>query len=114
MNEDALHLLFVCSRNKLRSPTAEAVFAEYHGVESASAGLNKDSENPVTPDLIEWADIIFVMENSHRKRLVANFGKHLGERRVVCLNIPDRFKFMAPELIRLLESRVAKFLPRSA
>jgi len=114
LNEDALHLLFICSRNKLRSPTAEAVFAEYEGVEAASAGLNKDSENPVTPELIEWADILFVMENSHRKRLTSNFGKHLGDRRVVCLNIPDRFKFMDAELVRILESRVAKFLPRSA
>lgn len=111
--DELLRLLFICSRNKLRSPTAEAVFAEYDGVEAASAGLNKDSENPVTPELIEWADMIFVMENAHRKRLAANFGKHLGERRVVCLNIPDRFKFMDAELVQILESRVAKFLPRS-
>lgn len=114
MKEDAIHFLFICSRNKLRSPTAEAVFAEYDSVEAASAGLNKDSENPVTPELIEWADIIFVMENAHRKRLATNFGEHLGERRVVCLNIPDRFKFMDAELVRILESRVAKYLPRSA
>lgn len=105
-----LRILFICSRNKLRSPTAEAVFAEYEGIEAASAGLNKDSENPVTPDLLEWADIIFVMEKSHRTRLAAQFKAHLAGKKVVCLNIPDRYKFMDPALVKLLETRVGKYL----
>ena len=33
------NLLFLCSRNRLRSPTAEQVFAAWPGVETASAGL---------------------------------------------------------------------------
>ena len=54
-------LLFVCSENRLRSPTAEAVFSEYEGVEAVSAGTNDDAETPVSGDLIEWADVIFVI-----------------------------------------------------
>jgi len=54
-------LLFICSENRLRSPTAEAVFSEYDGVEAIGAGTNADAETPVSGDLIEWADIVLVM-----------------------------------------------------
>ena len=66
-------LLFVCSENRLRSPTAEAVFAAYDGVEAISAGTNNDCEQPVTGDLIEWADVILVMEKSHRNKVASRF-----------------------------------------
>jgi predicted protein tyrosine phosphatase len=107
-----LNLLFVCSRNRLRSPTAEAVFATEPGVEAASAGLNHDADTPLTPDLVDWADIVFVMERSHRRKLSQRFGRHLGGRRVVCLDIPDRYEFMDLELVRLIEARVRPHLRR--
>lgn len=50
------HILFICSRNKLRSPTAEAVFSDKEGFEVQSAGLNNDAEIPLTSGMIEWAD----------------------------------------------------------
>ena len=103
-------LLFVCSQNRLRSPTAEQVFAAYPGVETASAGLNHDAENPLTAELVEWADLIFVMERAHRTKLSRQFGPHLGKARVVCLDIPDNYRFMDPALIRLLEAKVPRFL----
>ena len=56
-----MKLLFLCSQNKLRSPTAEAIFSEYEGLEVESAGLNKGAENLLSAEMIEWADIIFVM-----------------------------------------------------
>jgi len=105
------HVLFICSQNRLRSPTAEVVFSGYPGLECASAGLNHDAENPVTPELVEWAEIIFVMEKAHRNKLSARFGKHLRNTRVVCLDIPDDYDFMDPALVRLLQSRVSRFLP---
>ncbi|HLF95821.1 MAG TPA: hypothetical protein VI457_01635, partial [Methylococcaceae bacterium] len=66
---------------------------------------------PVTPELVEWAEIIFVMEKAHRNKLSARFGKHLRNTRVVCLDIPDDYDFMDPALVRLLQSRVSRFLP---
>lgn len=59
-----MKVLFVCSQNKLRSPTAEQVFSRWPGIEVMSCGLNNDAENPARPELIEWADIIFVMEQA--------------------------------------------------
>ncbi len=104
------HVLFVCSRNRLRSPTAEQVFAEWLGVETASAGLSPDADAPVTPELLAWADTVFVMERAHRARLVARFGTHLRHARVVCLDIPDDYDFMDPALVRLLQTRVTPHL----
>ena len=37
-----MRILFVCSENRLRSPTAEVIFSEYDGVEAVSAGTNPD------------------------------------------------------------------------
>lgn len=104
------HLLFICSQNKLRSPTAEVVFSQYEGIEAISAGTNNDAETPVSADLIDWADIIFVMEKTHRNRISGKFKAWLHDKRVVVLDIPDEYDFMAPELVRLLEARVPRHL----
>lgn len=100
------HVLFVCSQNRFRSPTAEQVFASHPGIECASAGTNRDADNPLTPELVEWADIIFVMEDSHRNKLTSKFSKYLANKRVVCLDIPDEYEYMDPELVRLLRAKV--------
>ena len=107
----ARNVLFICSQNRLRSPTAEQVFAEWPGIETSSAGLNNDAENPVTPELVQWADIIFVMERAHRSKLSAKFKPHLGKARVVCLEIPDEYEFMESDLVRLLKAKVPRYLP---
>lgn len=104
------NLLFLCSRNRLRSPTAEQVFAHHPGVETASAGLAPDAEEQVTADHLDWADIIFVMERAHRARLQRRFRAHLKHARVVCLDIPDYYAFMQPELVALLQKRVGPHL----
>ena len=102
-------VLFVCSQNRLRSPTAERVFSGRPGFEVASAGLNNDAETPVSSELVEWADVIFVMEKTHRDKLSEKFRPHLKNKRVICLDIPDQFDFMDPVLVRLLEARVGPF-----
>lgn len=105
------NILFICSQNRLRSPTAEQVFADWPGVETSSAGLNNDAENPVTPELLEWAELIFVMERAHRSKLSGKFKRHLGHARVVCLDIPDEYDYMDAELVRLLKAKVPRHLP---
>ncbi len=104
------HVLFVCSRNRLRSPTAEQVFAEWPGVETASAGLSPDADAPVTPELLAWADTIFVMERVHRTRVQRRFRAHLNGKRVICLDIPDDYACMDPALMALLTRRMARFV----
>jgi predicted protein tyrosine phosphatase len=106
----AMHVLFICTRNRLRSPTAEQVFADRDGIETRSAGLARDADTPVSPELLAWADVVFVMEKVHRTRLTQKFRPHLGGRRVICLDIPDDYDYMDPELVRLLNAKVPRFL----
>jgi len=104
------NVLFLCSRNRRRSPTAERIFADREGIETDSAGLAPDADVPLSLDQLEWADLIVVMEKSHRSALTRRFGRHLARARVVCLDIPDRYEFMDPELIAVLESKMSRFL----
>jgi predicted protein tyrosine phosphatase len=103
-------VLFICSQNKLRSPTAEVIFAENPKLEVASAGLNNDAEVVVTPELIKWADIIFIMEKSHRNKLSKKFKKYLNKQRVICLDIPDIYEYMDYKLVNILKIKVSKYL----
>ena len=103
-------LLFVCSENRFRSPTAEAVFSEYDGIEAIGAGTNADASTPVSGDLIEWADIIFFMEKTHRKKISSKYQALLKEKRLVVLDVQDNYACMQPELIQLLTAKVRKVL----
>ncbi len=105
-----MNVLFLCSQNRLRSPTAEQIFGSDSGLEVTSAGLNNDAENPTTPELVAWADVIFVMERTHRNKPQKRFKKHLRAR-VICLDISDDYEFMDEELVRLLKTRVSRHLP---
>ena len=102
--------LFLCSRNRLRSPTAEAVFAGWPGVETDSAGLAPDADTRVSAEQLDWADVVFVMERAHKARLAAQFGAHLRDKKIVCLDIPDRYAYMQPELVTLLERKAGPLL----
>ncbi len=105
-----MRVLFVCTQNRLRSPTAEHIFASWLGVETDSAGLGNDATVPLSPEQIAWANIIFVMEKAHRNRSSSKFRQSLNGKRIICLDIPDEFEYMQPELIKLLEVKVGKFL----
>ncbi len=105
------NILFVCSQNRLRSPTAEQVFSGRPDLEVSSAGTNNDAENPLTSELIKWADVIVVMEKMHRTKVQKRFRSSLNGKRMICLDIPDEFVFIDPALVALLEERLARHLP---
>ena len=106
----AARLLFLCSRNRRRSPTAERVFSTWPGCETDSAGLADDADNPLSPEQLQWADLIIVMENVHRRRLQQRFSEHLRGKRVVCLDIPDDYDLMDDQLVALLVERVPRLI----
>ena len=86
------------------------MFSNRDDIEVLSAGLDSTCGNPVTPELLEWANIVFVMERAHRTKLSKRFRISLKAARVICLDIPDNYKFMDPDLVRILETRVPRFL----
>lgn len=105
-----VNLLFICGKNKLRSPTAEGVFASYKGVEVDSAGVNSDAEQVVSQEQVLWADTIFVMEKSHARKLKSRFSVVMKGKKIVCLDIPDNYQYMQQELIAILERKVARYI----
>lgn len=105
-----MRVLFICSRNRLRSSTAEVVFSSFEGVEALSAGIRRDADSQLSSDLVEWAEIIFAMESSHRREIQRKFGSLLQAKKIVVLGIRDNYKYMDPELVKILREKVTPYL----
>lgn len=97
-----MKLLFICNQNKNRSKTAEDVLKDKF--ETKSGGLY--NEKPITEKELLWADIIFVMEDEQRKELSIRFPKIYLKKRIISLNIPDKYYYMQLELIKLLKNNM--------
>ncbi|AHG21163.1 phosphotyrosine protein phosphatase [Chania multitudinisentens RB-25] len=105
-----MNVLFVCSRNQWRSPTAEQIWKRTPGLTTRSAGTSRHAKKTVTPELLQWADMIFVMEHKHKNRLVANYRRLLDRKPLHVLDIPDEYQYMDPELITLLQQSTEAYL----
>lgn len=109
-----MNVVFVCTANKLRSPTAEDVFNDMAGLHVLSAGTDPDAPRPLTKELVEAADLIVVMENHHRERIRKKYKKRPPDSRIVTLHIPDEYERSDPELVALLNARARPLLERFA
>ncbi|MEJ5263008.1 MAG: phosphotyrosine protein phosphatase [Ignavibacterium sp.] len=103
-------VLFVCTQNRLRSPTAEKVFSNFKGIEVKSAGTDAHARTHLTSQMIKWADIIFAMEKIHKEKIKQKYKDKLKGKKLICLDIPDEYDFMQPELISILNEKVSKHL----
>lgn len=103
-------LLFVCSRNQWRSPTAEALFKDHPAYDARSAGTENNARIKVTAGHIGWADQVFCMEKNHAARVAERFGTELGDKPLIVLRIPDDYEFMDPTLIDLLRTELSAYL----
>jgi len=104
------NLLFICSRNQWRSPTAEEVWRRRPDFNVRSAGTSPNARKTVGPADIRWADFIFVMETKHLNRLRAEYARLLEHKRIHSLDIPDDYQYMDPDLVDLLEESVKPYL----
>jgi predicted protein tyrosine phosphatase len=104
------NLLFVCSRNRWRSPTAEALFRDHPRYAARSAGTEKNARVKVTAGHLSWADRIFCMERKHADRLHERFGEILMAKPPVILRIRDDYDFMDEALVSLLRESLAVHL----
>lgn len=103
----ARKILFVCSRNRRRSLTAERLLAGVPGYEARSAGTQPGARIVLNAGHIGWADLIVFMEKSHLNRAREKHAEALADKEVVVLHLPDDYEFMQPELIALLRSSLA-------
>lgn len=101
-----MRILFVCTANKLRSPTAEDVFRDYPGIEAISAGTSPEAPRPLTKELVASADMIFAMETHHRERIRKKFKQRPADHRIITLHIPDEYERGDPELVALLKGKI--------
>jgi predicted protein tyrosine phosphatase len=104
------NVLFICSKNQWRSPTAETVWRKHPNLSVRSAGTSSTARRKVSVDDIRWADVIFVMEEKHKSRLLAEFATTVERKPLHVLDIPDEYKYMDPELVEQLQEAVAALL----
>ena len=107
---DKVRVLFLCDQNRLRSPTAQALFSDDPRVEVKSAGCRKDASVYLTLELLEWAELIFVMERAQRNLIRKRFKEVYERKRIICLYIEDVYDYMDPALVHLLTERVEPHL----
>lgn len=105
-----MNILFVCSRNRWRSPTAEAIYKTSQEHIAKSAGTEPSARINLTTKLIAWADIIFAMEKRHKQRMVENFPSEIEGKKIIVLNIPDQYKYMDEELVESIKASVSPYL----
>ena len=105
-----LNILFICSRNKWRSPTAETIYKSRQDHKVKSAGTEPSAKIRVSPKLILWADIIFTMEKKHKQRLLDNFPHETKNKQLVIIDIQDNYKYMDEELVEMIKVSVDPFL----
>lgn len=105
-----VNVLFICSRNQWRSPTAEQVFRRGYAINVRSAGTASSAKRVVSAQDLTWADLICVMEYKHKQRIYAAFPRLIQFKKIVVLDIPDDYLYMDPELIELLKNSVTPLL----
>lgn len=109
-DDEPLNVLFICSRNQWRSPTAEAVWRDHPDMRVRSAGTSPNARRPVCVGDIRWSHCIFVMEDKHRSRLLAQFGRIIANKPIHVLDIPDEYQYMDPKLVDLVKTSVGAIL----
>ncbi len=105
-----MNILFVCSRNQWRSPTAEAIYRNTNGLNVRSAGTASSARRKITEKDILWADMIFVMEKKHKQIISEHYPAISGDKNIIILDIQDEYNYMDEELIELIRSSVDSYL----
>lgn len=100
------NVLFVCGQCKKRSPTAEKIYSKDERINVRSAGVSNSARIKISQKTIEWADIIIVMENEYKKKIVELYSQNMELPKIYNLNIPDDFEYMDEELCTLIISSV--------
>jgi predicted protein tyrosine phosphatase len=107
-----IRALFICHYNRKRSATAERVFAKDPTLDVLSAGTSEEAMVQVNERMLEWADIVFVMDDDQVQALAKMFPGHSTLDRVICLEIPDKYHFLDPDLVAILDTRTRPHLDR--
>jgi predicted protein tyrosine phosphatase len=100
------NLLFICSKNQWRSPTAELLFKNHPVHQARSAGTSDKARIKVNEKLLNWANVVFVMERRHSELLKQRFPKAIAGKELIVLDIEDDYQFGDPELVEILKDKL--------
>lgn len=103
------NILFVCGRNKWRSPTAEKIYKNDQRRNVRSAGISEKSNHQVNGNDIFWADLIVVFEHKYKSWIIEKF-RDLHLLRIKNMDIPDEYEYMNPELVEMIKDRVEDYI----
>ena len=104
-----LNVLFVCSKNQWRSPTAEVIYRNDFRINVRSAGTSSSARKQISQANIDWADLILVMESQHKKRIIRD-RNYLDLPEIIVLDIPDEYQYMDEELVSIIKLSVENIL----
>ncbi len=105
-----MNVLFVCTYNEWRSKTAEKIFRNAPALSVRSAGTSPTARIPLSQKLIDWAEIVFVMETRHKEVLKEKF--QTNGKKIVVLDIDSGYRYMDPELVKILQDIVPRYLEK--
>lgn len=100
-----MNILFICTANRLRSLTAEHLYRNDKRFNVKSAGTHTTAGTPVDREILEWADIILVMEKFHEDYIKEGYPHISKNKKIFRLDIPDRYEYMDPELVELIRTK---------
>src|SRR4051794_2615702 len=107
-----IRALFICHYNRKRSATAERLFGKDPSLDVLSAGTSDEAMVQVNQRMLEWADLVFVMDGEQVEALGAMFPDHPALPQVICLDIQDKYHFLDPELVAILQERTKPHFDR--
>lgn len=103
-------VLFVCRENRVRSTTAEVLYGARPDLEVRSAGVAEYAAIPLTQDIFDWADEVFVFSKWQLQLVQGRFQSITGSKPVICLNVPDRFYYKCPKLVKKITGKLEPYL----
>jgi len=105
-----IKILFVCTANIDRSPTAERIYSNYPEFEVKSAGISWFARIPVTEELIEWADVILCMQDFHKQFIEEEFPDAIANKTIDYLGVSDIYNYMHPALVEIIKEKTDAWL----
>jgi predicted protein tyrosine phosphatase len=107
-----VNVLFVCTENLARSPTAAALFSELQGQvgrhNARAVGTAPHAPRRLTTRELAWAELVAVMEPRHLGMILSHWPQHA--KKVVVLQIEEHLASSERELRRILEPKIRMLL----
>jgi len=100
-----MKILFICSANVDRSPTAELIYSNRRDLEVKSAGVSDYAMTPISLKLIKWADVILCMEKKHKQKIEKSFSDITKNKVIDFLDVPDIYEYMNENLVNIIKEK---------